>query len=532
MRFAEPRIEAREQQVLRAAVHMVLSIPAVTTTVAFAASDGGLAALQARLGAACPTGAGIGMVQVEVPMTAGGTDYAPDRTLTDFTAKNVTLVTQPSANSWHGTNVAQRLYGSSLAMARGVTDAWVYNANAWVNDPIKVGTATPTGASPSALVRVMNHSWIGSFGPGQEVYDRELLRRADYMMTRDGILSVSGENNGAGSARQPMMGDCFNGISVGRSDLQHSAGDTSSASDTPGRMKPEIIAPGIYTSFATPVVGSAAALLFEVMKGSAFTTLTNAQRAQVAKVCLLGGADRPAEWSNNAPASGASRGVATKPLDALRGCGELNVNAAHRMLTSTRVNGATSAAAALNVDPVGWGTASLGSSGKSYWRFRLYQPMPQLDVTLTWPRTATSNGSSYTFANLNMRLMRSLGGGSTLVPLDGSGGLATFDAGSVVSTSAVDNVEVVHLVNLQAGEYTLEVSRSDVSASSVSAYVGWIAAAPSFGLEGDVDGNGLVDFGDVAFTLLSYGMDDPVADVDANGLVDFGDIAIILLDFG
>lgn len=509
-------------------------LPTLVTSVAMAADDGGIAALRARLGSACPTGAGIGVVQVEVPMSGSGDDYAPDLSLGDFAGKTVTLVSSPSASSWHATNVGQRLYGSSMAMASGVTDAWVYNVNAWINDPLRVGTTSAVAASPSASVRVMNHSWIGSFGAGSEAYDREAIRRLDFQMTRDGILAVCGENNGAGSMRMPMMGDCFNGLSVGRSDLQHSAGDTGPQSDSPGRMKPDLIAPGMFTSFSTPVVGSAAALLFEVLRDPAYAMLTNAQRAQAVKVSLLAGADRPAAWTNNASQTGTSRGTATKPLDALRGAGELNVDASHRVLTGARLNGAAFATSTSPAEAAGWGTASVSSGvgAKAYWRFRLHQPVPQFDVTLAWPRNATSNGSSFTVANLNLRLMRSLGGGSTLIPLEGDAGLSTFESGNVSSASTVDNVEVLHLLNLQAGEYVLEISRADTGTGVPMAYLGWIAAVPDFGLEGDLDGNRQVDFGDVALVLMSYGIDDPLADVDTSGNVDMGDIALILLNYG
>lgn len=49
----------------------------------------------------------------------------------------------------------------------------------------------------------------------------------------------------------------------------------------------------------------------------------------------------------------------------------------------------------------------------------------------------------------------------------------------------------------------------------------------------DLDCNGLVDGGDIAFALLDFG---PCAgcpsDVDGTGVVDFGDVALIMLDFG
>lgn len=53
------------------------------------------------------------------------------------------------------------------------------------------------------------------------------------------------------------------------------------------------------------------------------------------------------------------------------------------------------------------------------------------------------------------------------------------------------------------------------------------------GVSPDIDGDGQVDFGDVALVLLDFG---PCAgcpaDQDLNGIVDFGDVALVLLSFG
>lgn len=125
MRPGRPRTRACRKGTLKASLKITALLPAGAIHAALAAGDGGLAALQQRLGSSCPTGAGVGVVQVEAPMTPGGNDYAPNLSLSDFTGKSVLLVTQPAVAGWHGTNVAQRIYGSSMSMARGTTDAWV-----------------------------------------------------------------------------------------------------------------------------------------------------------------------------------------------------------------------------------------------------------------------------------------------------------------------------------------------------------------------------------------------------------------------
>jgi len=270
----------------------------------------------------------------------------------------------------------------------------------------------------------------------------------------------------------------------------------------------------------------------ETLRGSAYASLSNTQRAQITKACLVGGADRTLDWSNDAPQSGVSRGTATKPLDVMRGSGELNVDRAHRIVTATRVNGTSVSTNASPAESMGWGTATLAANGKTYWRFRLNQVAPSFDFTVVWPRSVASNLASYTFANMNLRLQRSLSGGSEFIPLEGDAGLATFESGNVASTSSVDNIETIHLVNLQPGEYTLQVSRADTASGSVVAYAAWAVDSAGFGPEGDVDASGEVDFGDVALALTSFGTDDPAADIDVNRVVDFGDVALILLNFG
>ncbi|NBQ16502.1 MAG: hypothetical protein EBU31_18285, partial [Proteobacteria bacterium] len=240
----------------------------------------------------------------------------------------------------------------------------------------------------------------------------------------------------------------------------------------------------------------------------------------------------PVDWHNDAPQSGASRGMATKPLDVMRGSGELNVDRAHRIVTATRVNGTSVSTNASPAESMGWGTATLAANGKTYWRFRLNQAAPSFDFTVVWPRSVASSLASYTFANMNLRLQRSLSGGSEFIPLEGDAGVATFESGNVASTSSVDNIETIHLVNLQPGEYTLQVSRSDTASGSVVAYAAWAIDPAGFGPEGDVDASGMVDFGDVALALTSFGTDDPAADIDVNRVVDFGDVALILLNFG
>jgi hypothetical protein len=49
---------------------------------------------------------------------------------------------------------------------------------------------------------------------------------------------------------------------------------------------------------------------------------------------------------------------------------------------------------------------------------------------------------------------------------------------------------------------------------------------------GDLDGNGVVDSGDLGLLLLMFGTPDPAADLDGSGTVDSGDLGLLLLLFG
>lgn len=58
------------------------------------------------------------------------------------------------------------------------------------------------------------------------------------------------------------------------------------------------------------------------------------------------------------------------------------------------------------------------------------------------------------------------------------------------------------------------------------------SAAPACATPGDLDGNGIVDSGDIAVLLLRFGTGDAAADLDGSGVVDSGDIGVLLLLFG
>jgi hypothetical protein len=160
------------------------------------------------------------------------------------------------------------------------------------------------------------------------------------------------------------------------------------------------------------------------------------------------------------------------------------------------------------------------------------RPTAAFDFTINWSRGVASNFASYTYANLNLRLYK-LVDGSTLQPLEGDAGLEFFSGGNVSSTSVVDNIETLHVLGLEPGDYAVELSRADTSTVAFTAYATWTLDQAAFGaVDGDLDGSGTVDSGDIGTMLTLFGTANPRADLDHSGTVDSGDIGELLLLFG
>ena len=485
--------------------------------------------LAARLGDATPTGAGIGIGQVEAPENAAGS-YAPDTALAEFGGKTINLLSGTGlVPSWHATEVAKNLYGNTLSIARGVTSISSWQVNPWITGGyLRVGSGgTVAPLTPPAGVRVFNHSWIGSFGAAAS--DNEALRRLDFTVTRDNIFIASGTNNGAGSVAQPMMAYAFNGVTVGLADGNHSNGLTPAGIDGPNRRKPDIVAPGQFTSFSTPVVGAAAALLFDAADSDpAVSGNSAANRAITVKAALLSGTTHRAGWSNGAPTSGATRGVTTTPLDPLYGADLLNIDRSHRIFTGGEANGATVVLPTTFSRHQGWDYLNgLASGGSVYWSFRVHTPVDEVSVVATWYRQVASNFATWNMMDIDLRLLRLVGGVAT--PIAGDAGLGVFASGNCESIGVDDNTEHLYIRGLAAGDYVLQASRKAGAQTAMPIVVAWYM--PDTTVLGDLNGDGIVGAADIA-TLLNQWGGPGNADLDGSGSVDAADIAALLSNWG
>jgi hypothetical protein len=248
-------------------------------------------------------------------------------------------------------------------------------------------------------------------------------------------------NNAEDTPQAP--GSCFNGIGVGRGDgCCSSVGPTSD-----GRAKPDIsVLPATQTSFITPVVSGAAALLWQAAarNDGGAGTASVATNASVIKALLLNGAIKQPGWTNGP----------TRPLDARFGAGALNVYNSWLQLQAGRATtGVTNSLSR------GWNYGSISMSAFDqtnhyYFDFSTNGGKFVGNVTLAW-KVAITGALTLTnvMANFDLQLANSNG-----QPL-------------LSSTSSVDNVEHLFATNLPPGRYDLRViRRGGIAAAAPSNY--------------------------------------------------------------
>jgi hypothetical protein len=111
------------------------------------------------------------------------------------------------------------------------------------------------------------------------------------------------------------------------------------------------------------------------------------------------------------------------------------------------------------------------------------------------------------------------------------------------TVSGLSYADVVSLYDGGAGGVGIDLASAGLSsarfirlrhpAGSIgSPEVDAVAVIPPAPSPYDLDGSGTIDFGDIAFIILSMGETGGPMDVDGSGVVDFGDVAILLLEMG
>lgn len=392
-------------------------------------SDVGYTALAAELGAALPTGAGVVAGQVEG--SDKQSDYAPDVSIPNFNGKTFTFNSGPSNDSNHATTVGRNFYGNTASIAPGIDEIELYEAFPWLTDG---GLATSTTSEPAVQAAdVQNHSWAGGFAIDSDHADAiDALRRFDYTISRDNYVAAVGLNNGSSTPVPDLLGHAYNAITVGVSSGNHSVGGT--RFDGVGRVAPHIVSPRTKTSWATPTVAGAAAMMLEA--GGAMGP--GGSESETIRAALLAGATKEEfAWAR----------THERPLDDVYGAGELNVQRSYHVMAAGEQE-----AGSTPVSRRGWDFNNTSAGDATYF-FAVPdgQTIEELSTVLTWNRVITDGNPApeqwgdpqASLADLQLELW-SASGGALLERLD-------------YSESSVDNVEHVYQTYLDGGEYALRV---------------------------------------------------------------------------
>ena len=284
------------------------------------------------------TGSGIAVIQAEAnyqsvtgeyqvnPGAVNGGGQNPTLLPSQFTYISSTGViltsgtyTTPNAaglESGHADVVGNNFYGNAASgpypysdpgAVPGVSTIDNYQADYYYDNLIAPNVLPSSISSRLHNARVVNQSF--TFGAQYTEVDEQYDNYADLY----NVLFVSAIGNGS-PANPGSPSSCYNGIAVACIDL---SGTPTVGPTADGRCKPDITAPGGYTSYSTPYVSGCAAILMQAAArgdGGAGTQ-TNAGDIRTVKALLLNGATKPAGWSH----------TSTQPLDLTYGAGEVNV---------------------------------------------------------------------------------------------------------------------------------------------------------------------------------------------------------------
>jgi hypothetical protein len=410
------------------------------------------------------TGAGVDVAQIEAQEPDG--DYQASGALSSVSLIYYdTLRTYPLNGSTtetdissHANAVARKYYDTATGRAPGLNVVQNFEASYYVNSIIT--SLVDTG------VRVVNQSF--SYGSLNTIVDQRYDNYADL----HNVLFCNGTYTTFDPATVSSPAAMFNGIAVGvLDDIISPLAD--------GRSKPDLVSlgHGSESSFATPHVSAYAAILYQAgdrgdqVSGSA----AQATDAKTMKALLLNGADKPANWTKVIDYDDDGLPVThTSPLDATNGAGVANINFAHLNLqgglhdpTESRQLGSASthdpSGAVGNVSSkIGWNLEAISTSpaggGRDgvhdyYFDWTLGEGQAfDLTATLTWNR---QDGRS-SINNLDLYIYEENGSSYDLV---------------AASTSTVDNVEHLHILDIPAGRYVIQVvSRRSGSVVSSEEY--------------------------------------------------------------
>lgn len=432
----------------------------------------GLDRLRARLGSFTPTGRGVSVLQVE----AGG--EGPGEwtlgALEGFRELSIEPVGPRSAPAGHAAMVAQAM----LSLAPGIERIYTGSSRWFLVEVLQAMQTAPPRPLPPGTEIVMC-AWVGGSGAA----DVDILRRIDFMVNQAPFTLVAGMKPGS-----HLMGSAYNGISVGGAGASAGQG-TSKDLDGPGRCKPDLVTGEGAASPATGRVAGGVALLLDAAgRLPRLRKVQDSRRPEVLKAALLAGAVRERGWTNlpspPAPPAGDPAGVApaatepapalppvrstSQPLDRAVGAGRMDVARAFEVLGAGSQGWSDPDA---SLAPSGWTMLSWRGTDGAERReesaiLRLEQDAGEVAVVACWNRVVV-DAQTWTLSDVDLRIER----------VDGGGTLDWASSGNPVSESRVDNVEMILLRDVRAGDYRIVATLRDGAPSAVA--VAWLVSGPS-----------------------------------------------------
>ena len=376
-----------------------------------------------------------------------------------------------SSESGHAGAVAYYFYGVPGGVATNVAHVDNYDANFFVQENIVANGLTTNYilSLPATNINdpVVNQSFIvcnPDYSHYPVSWEQTVNSNYDNYAVQFKTLFVSGAGNG-GPTNQAYVyppATCYNGLGVATYGGSSCIGPTLDN----GRCKPDITAPADATSFSTPQVAGAAAVLLQAGgRGDGGADTNSATDIRTVKALLLNGAVKPADWTNSA----------VSPLDARYGAGMVNLLNSYEQLAGGKQSyidsgwapagsahpptGATGTVAALR----GWDFNSLSSlTHPAYDAMSEYLfDVTNSDTGAQFTATATLvwNRQQGQAAINNLALFLYNCANSNLV---------------ACSTSLVDNVQHLFVPNLAQGRYDLQVWKAGGS--------GLVSAGESYAL--------------------------------------------------
>jgi hypothetical protein len=371
----------------------------------------------------------------EINPSAGGILSA---SITYFTGPPTTVLPQSGgaypnslgSESWHADAVGNLFYGFGVGVSTNIAHVDNYEAQYFFFTVVPGLIAINDS--------IVNQSFVANTFTNvqQQVYDSHY----DNYAAQFGALFVSGIGNG-GAVNPPST--CYNGLGVGAFQGSSSVGPTVDN----GRAKPDLVAPAGATSYSTPLVSGAAALLLQAgLRGEGGNDTNSVIDLRTLKALLINGAVKPVDWGNPGPS----------PLDPRYGAGVLNVFNSYNLLlagkhsyieSSTVSAGSTHPplSATTNINSrYGWDLSTVTSSaltdGVNHYYFSLLYPNSGArftgTITLVWNRQFQQTDIN----DLDLYLYE-------------------ISSGNLIasSTSGVDNVEHIYVPQLAQGRYDLQV---------------------------------------------------------------------------